>query len=432
MNNSEMLFSPQAEDAVLSLILNTPSKAFEANDLFVEMFSSAQSQLLFSTIQNLSGSSIEPSPKLIKAHLSARGELNIVGGDDYIDWLLTQKFNIKDFTEYSEIIINSFKARKMLELSTEIPELIKTSKGNANNVLSIIKDRVDDLSLTISRNGATHIGSFLPMAYENIKKRINNPGLSGLSTGYEQIDYLTGGMARGELWVVAARPSMGKTSLICNSLINSTGVGGHSSLFFSLEMSKQAVTDRLISLISGIELTKLRLGTINDKEIELLDEAFKVMKSNNLYLDTNFYNDPDYLVSTIRKFHSQSNISCVWLDYLQLTVERDTQAVHEIGKVTRSLKRLAKDLNISIGVVSQLNRQVEMRDDKRPVLSDLRQSGNIEEDADVVAFLYRDDYYHSDSTTKNMVEFIVRKNRNGPIGKIMLKFIPESTRMVGT
>jgi replicative DNA helicase len=429
MNNEEMLFSTQAEDAILSLILNSPSKSFEVTNLLTEMFSSVQAQTLYNTISGLSRSSIEPSSKLIKAHLKARGEISLVGGDEYIDWLLSKKYNLKDFKEYEKILINSFKARKLIELSTSIPDLVKGSRGDSDKVLSAIKNSLDDLSLTVSRDGATHINSFLPMAYENIKNRINNPGLSGLTTGFEDVDALTGGMSEGELWIVASRPSMGKTSWVINSLARTANGSGHGSLLFSLEMSKQAITDRLIVLSGGMNLTNLRLGTLNEKDIESLDSAFKEIKAYDLYLDTNFYNDPDYLINTIRKFKSQHDIKCVWIDYLQLVVERDNQATHELGRVTRALKRLAKDLNISIGVVSQLNRSLEMRDDKRPILSDLRQSGNIEEDADVVVFLYRDDYYFPDTTNKGIMEFIVKKNRNGPIGKTQLWFEAETTRI---
>jgi len=432
---SSKLFQPNTEEAILSILLNNPEMIYDENQLTIDMFSSAHNQILFKTMSHLSSSGIEPSPRIVKANLMASGNLETAGDNQYIDYLVDNKHNKNDFRELERIVINAYKAVKVTELAHQIEPLIKSAGGDIDSVISHIKENVDDLSFTGGENGTIKIGDYLSKAFDTIKGRVANPGLSGISTGFTNIDTFTGGMSKGELWVVASRPSLGKTSFICNSMMNTTGSHleePNRTLFFSLEMSYQSVVDRLLSIDSKVRLTDIKLGTLSDEDMEKIDDSMVKIKPIDLLIDTNFYSNPEYLVNKIKKYHRTRAINCVWIDYLQLLIDRDSNATNEIGKFSRSLKRLARDLDIPIGIVSQLNRLVEQRDDKRPILSDLRQSGNIEEDADVVAFLYRDDYYNPGTQHKNLVEFIVRKNRNGPTGKLFLQFDPNTTSMYNT
>jgi replicative DNA helicase len=372
-----------------------------------------------------------PSVDLIKASLKTSGKILNAGGEEYIDWIVGKNSNIENFKEFENIIINSYKTRKILELSSGIPSMVGQNSSNIDSVIATVKDKIDDLSLTHTRNGVTKLGDSLRLAYKVIQQRIKNPGLSGLDTGFLNVNSITGGHSRGDLWIVAARPSMGKTSYILNSMLKTSAPvnGSINSLIFSLEMPKQGIMDRLLSTASEINLTDIRFGSItNREELSKLTDTFATLKTYNIYIDADFHTDPLYLINTIKRYHKDNGIDIVYIDYIQLLVERDDKATHEIGRVSRAMKKIAKDLDIAVCLVSQLNRSLESREDKRPILSDLRQSGNLEEDADVVAFLYRDELYYKDSPSKGTSEFIVRKNRNGPIGTVHLKFEPAITK----
>ena len=425
------LFSLNAEEALLSILLANPDAIFEENNLVIEMFSSVPSQTLYAIIEELANTGLSPSLDLIKASLLSKGNYEAIGGDSYLDWLMSKDNNADNFYGYEELVVASYKARKMLELSSSIKGMIGNNISEINSVITSVQNRLDSISITTNKESASRLSESLRSAYETIKARIENPGLSGLDTGYKSINYITGGHSKGDLWVVAARPSIGKTALILNTLLKTSAPvdGGHKSLFFSLEMPKQTVIDRLLAIDSGNRLTDIRLGNLNIDSQKRINESLVKFKENNLFIDCNFHTSPSYIVDIIKKYYKQEKIDAVYIDYIQLAVERDAESVNSIGRMTRAMKKIAKDLDIAVGIVSQLNRACELRDNKRPILSDLRASGNIEEDADMVAFLYRDDYYYADSNKKGLMEFIVRKNRNGAIGTIMLKFNAETNKI---
>jgi len=428
---SDNLFTPHAENALLSIILNNPEIIFERSSLTTEMFSSSQNQLTYLTISNLANMGNTPSKELVKAQLASNNKLKLVGGDEYFDWIMSNETNTENFNSYEEIVVSSYKARKLLELSTNIKGMIDGDLTKIDSVISNVQDKLDSIIATNGGEGASRLSDSLKLAYDVLQSRLNNPGLSGLSTGYNNVDRITGGHSRGDVWTIAARPSVGKTAYILNSLLRTSApiTGGYKSLLFSFEMTKQVIIDRFLAMDSGLRLTDVRLGTLDKPSVDKIETSLVKFEDNNLFIDSNFYANPSYVVDTIKKLHKQEKLDAVYLDYLQLAIERDSEATHAIGRVTRSLKKLAKDLDVAVCIVSQLNRSCEMRDDKRPVLSDLRQSGNIEEDSDMVAFLYRDDYYYLDSEHKGKMEFIVRKNRNGPIGMVMLKWDADSNRI---
>jgi len=428
---SENLFTPQAENSILSIILNSPEMAFEHSSLTTEMFSSAQNQITYQSISDLSNMGNTPSRDLVRAHLASSGKLNLVGGDEYFDWIMSKDSSIENFALYEGMVIDGYKARKLIELSTSIKGMVDADTSRINDVISNVQNKLDSLATASSADGASKLSESLKLAYDVIQARLNNPGLSGLSTGYKSIDMITGGHSKGDLWTIASRPSMGKSALILNSLLRSSAPvkGGFRSLLFSFEMIKQVIVDRFLAMDTGLSVSDIRLGALDKAGVAKLETSLIKLNDNDLYVDSNFHANPSYIVDTIKKMHKQHNLDAVYLDYLQLATERDDDANHAIGRVTRSLKKIAKDLNIAVCIVSQLNRYCEMRDDKRPVLSDLRQSGSIEEDSDMVAFLYRDDYYYMDSKDIGFMEFIVRKNRNGPTGMIKLKWDAVSNRI---
>ena len=416
----EELFSQTPEVAVLSLILKKPELIHDVEDLKVEAFSSTPNQLIFSTMLDLSGQGLVPEFNLLSNTLASNGTLQLAGGEPYLKYLHEQNYNELNFSEFKRLITRAYKAKHLLNLVANIPERV-TSTGDVDGTISDMRNKLDSLSELSSGDTTIQVGDCLDEAWQTLSRRVDNPGLVGVPYGFKSIDNITGGQIGGDLIILGARPSMGKTSMVMSSIIQSAEIG-YRPLLFSLEMNKQRVVERLVSIISGVDLTKIGLGTLSKDEIEPVKSAFNKLRTLPIFIDTNFIIHPDYISSTVRRFKNQKGITNVWVDYLQLLAERDNNSTHELGKITRMSKLLAEQLEIPIGLVVQLNRGLEQRDDKRPVLSDIRQSGNIEEDADQVMFLYRDEVYYQDTKNKGIMEYIIRKNRSGPVGTIRLKF----------
>jgi replicative DNA helicase len=239
---------------------------------------------------------------------------------------------------------------------------------------------------------------------------------------------MTYGMCGGKLWIISGRPSMGKSSVAENFALNQV-TRGIPSLFFSLEMNKRDISERLVAIESGIDLTKIKLGLLNQKEMDELSSSVSKIHLHPLTIDDNFGANLNYILGVSRKYVKLYGIKTIYIDYIQLMTERNSEATNELGNISRSLKLLSKELDVCIVILSQLNRGLESREDKRPQLSDLRQSGNLEEDADVVVGIYRDELYDKNSKYKGIMEFIISKNRDGSSGIIPVKFNPSICRM---
>lgn len=424
----EELFSQTPEQAILSLIIKNPSLIHDTDDIKIDAFSTAPNQLIYSTMLDLTRQGLIPEYHLIANTLSSNGTLQLAGGEQYLKYISEQDYNIANFSEFKRLFIRAYKARHVLSLVANVPERI-VSTGDVDGTIHTIKEQLDSLSELSSGETTIQVGDYLDTAWDTLAKRVDSPGLVGVPYGFKDIDNITGGQIGGDLLVLGARPSMGKTSYALSSIVRSAKAG-YRPLIFSLEMNKQRIVERFISLLSGVDLSKIGLGTLSQEEIFAVKDSFKELRSLPIFIDTNFILSADYVSSTIRRFKNQKGITNVWVDYLQLLAERDSNATHELGRLTRMSKLLAEQLDIPIGLIVQLSRSVEQRDDKRPILSDIRQSGNIEEDADLVVFLYRDEYYNQDTKSKGVVEYIIRKNRSGPVGTIRLKFNPAQAELL--
>ena len=253
--------------------------------------------------------------------------------------------------------------------------------------------------------------------------------VTGVPTGFIDFDYMTAGLQPADLIIVAARPSMGKTALVLNM---AQYIGFHENrplAIFSLEMSKEQLVNRLFSLESRVDAQKLRTGNLQDSEWEQLIEGASVIGASNVIIDDTPGISVGELRSKCRKFKLEHpDLSVVMIDYLMTTSGKSESRTQEISEISRSLKALARELNCPVIALSQLSRAVEQRPDHRPMLSDLRESGGIEQDADVVMFIYRDDYYNKDSELKGISEIIIAKQRNGPVGTVQLAWLPEYTK----
>jgi len=417
-----------AESKVIGMVLKYPKYMQDFNRKVAhDVFSTEAHKLIWKVMVNLFNESLDPDFDLVVASLQSSDLLATAGGADYIDYLreLPSETDFRNKDEYISIITKAFKSREILKIGKYVQQL-ENNIDIVDTVADDIRSRIDFIDTRGNRESAAKISSFLYSAWERIKEKVDNPGIVGIPTGFGNVDSITGGFRGGNLWVIGGRPSHGKTAWILNSALR-TARKGHSVLIYSLEMNEQQLIERFASLISGIDHTKIMLGTMNPAEVNAVMEAFREMNTLPIIISAIYDLEAGEIVREIKRIHALNKVDVVWIDYVQLTAEREGDAVHTIGRISRACKLLAKELDIFIGLVSQLNRNVEMRDDKRPRKADLRQSGNLEEDADLVAFIYRDEIYNkNEDTNKGILEFIVDKHRNGPIGTLMMRFRKET------
>lgn len=413
--------SIEAEAKLLSIILNNAESAYELEGLKYFMFSSVPHQELFKEIEEAIQKGNPVDVGLLINSLEANGRIARVGGKKNIENIVSLVVNKETLPEYKNIVISSYKTRAVVSLASDLtPEKVNTA--NVDDAISMMRKSLDMLTEVRGGNQTVLIGDAIKDIYDEIVSRKDHEGLKGVTWGIQSLDDATGGKCPGELWVIGGRPGAGKSAFICNSILQDAK-NGVPSLMFQREMRLQEMGERFIALLTGIAITNIRLGVLNGVQIKQIYEACETIRNLPIYIDTSYRStDLYYIESTIKKYKNLHNIKVVYLDYVQILVERDDNQTHEIGRVSRLFKSLANELDLCCVLLSQLNRGVEQRDNKRPILSDLRQSGNLEEDADVVVGLYRDEYYNPATTMKKIMEFIILKYRNGPVGTIPLKF----------
>lgn len=411
-----------SEIAVLSILLKNPTLFDRVKDLDQNMMTSSPNKILFGEMLGLYRANILPESNLVLSSLSNKGTLSTAGGQSYIEYLLNQNFSDDNLGQFLDHVVQSYKARTLLIMSARIPDMV-SDVFNIDSAINQIEDQLKSIKIGVS-DKVLSLGGFADEVLDDIKHRIESPNKIANTTGFTNLDMATTGYAGGDLWIIAARPGMGKSATMCNSLLSGTP-----SLVFSLEMNKISLVHRLLSIKTGVPIFDIRLGDVSQKQLGLITESLNEIKTLPLYFDSTFSMTPSYVYSTIRKYKKLHDIQVVHLDYIQLLAERSNVAVHELGQISREMKSIANDLNMTIVVYAQLNRLVEGREDKRPMLSDIRQSGNLEEDADVVIFLYRDVKYNTKTKKPDQMEFIISKQRNGPTGTLYAKFDEVTNRI---
>ena len=428
---SENLFdsSIYAENNLLSILIKHPEKYFEISFLKPEMLSSVPNRDIFRAIIDYHRSDTTPTYDLLKSYpyyfSKDRGQID---PKEQIDYLWGMNADPNSFPAYENIVVNGFKARTLITITSDIYNKV-TSTPKIDELIAGFRNELDRLSENLGSESVVPMSSIVPKILDEIKYRAEHKGvIRGITTGYKQLDAFTSGVNRSNLWIICGRPGQGKTASVCNLIVNQARAG-YKPLVFSLEMSKQELGERLVAIESGVSLfVGIRSGILLEHEMERIIKSLDTIKEYPIYLDTKFTPSIDYIENTIRKYKRQYDVDIVYIDYIQILAERDSNSTHELGKFSRRLKLLAVELDIAIVIVSQLNRLVEIRDDKHPILSDLRQSGNLEEDADVVIGLYREKYYVKNSKSDE-IEHIIMKQRNGPTGTLMLIFNEETNRI---
>ena len=321
--------------------------------------------------------------------------------------------------------------RKLIKVNEEIANTCYLAKERTEDILEETEKKIFDLLQYRSTGDFVPIKQVVLNALDKIEKASKNKGtVTGIPTGFIDLDYKTSGFQPSDLILIAARPSMGKTAFVLNVAQNMAFKEGKTVAIFSLEMSKEQLVNRLFSLESKVDSQALRTENLTDEDWAKLIEGAAVVGKSNLIIDDTPGISIAELRSKCRKFKLEHNLGIIIIDYLQLMSggKRSESRQQEISEISRSLKAVARELNVPVVALSQLSRAVEQRPDHRPMLSDLRESGAIEQDADVVMFLYRDDYYNKDTDKKNIAEVIIAKQRNGPIGTVELVWLPNYTK----
>lgn len=417
MTETDQLYSHDAEVAVLSLLLKNSDLLYRPTTITPNMFSATPHQLIYKTITDMAEKGLVPDAMLLRETLKSSGTFEQAGGESYLKTLTDNEAKVSNYEEFESIVLSSYKRRSLISILNQTSSMAN-SPVDVDTTYEFLRNALDSTITGVSTDGVISLKDALTEAYTTITKRVENPGIRGYTSGYISLDRLTGGTNPGDVIIVAGRPSMGKTAFICNSILRT----GLPSLVFSKEMNTLSLIERLTSIKTGIDLQNIRLGALNQDNVNKIHSTYAELASAPIYIDSNFNSNLTYMLNTIRRYNSVYDVKTVYIDYIQLLAERNEGSTHELGRISRAMKLLANELDIAVYLVSQLNRSVEMRDDKKPILADLRQSGNLEEDADIVLMLYRDKVYNSNTESPNEMLVLVRKNRNGPVGFVPYKF----------
>ena len=429
----------ELERAILGgLMLET--ERYDAVSEIIEFtdFEGQDHQNIFQSMGELVSSNKPLDPLTVSDRLDSKNLLTRAGGKNYLIDLASTSPSAANLEAYAGMVRQKSISRRLMKINSEISELIVNPQGkDAAELLDEAETKIFSLNDEASRTSTNiqKLDELIPQSIERMNEIAKNgSSLLGASTGYKDIDSKLQGLQDGDLIIVAARPSMGKTALsmniVENFVLNKDILGG--VLVFSLEMPAESLTTRLLASNAKIDQQKVRSASMNQADLKKFMESSSKLKDLPLYIDDSSMLSPMELRARARRIARQepNGLSLIVVDYLQLMQLPASQEnrVNQISEISRSLKMLAKELNVPVIALSQLNRAVEQRPNKRPIMADLRDSGAIEQDADVILFIYRDEVYNEDSEEGNKAEIIIGKQRNGPIGKVNLTFLKEYTR----
>ncbi|MEE0420231.1 MAG: replicative DNA helicase [Lachnospiraceae bacterium] len=350
---------------------------------------------------------------------------------EFIKDLLNTTLTSANVRSYAQIVQEKSMLRKLIKVNEEIANTCYLAKERVEDIMEDTERKIFNLVQKRSTGDYVPIKDVVLNALDKIEIASKNKGsVTGIPTGFVDLDYKTSGMQPSDLVLVAARPSMGKTAFVLNMAQHMAFRNGVTAAIFSLEMSKEQLVNRLLSLESRVDSQSIRTGSLSDEDWTKLIEGAGIIGKSNLIIDDTPGISVAELRSKCRKYKLEHNLGIIIIDYLQLMTgnKKTDSRQQEISDISRSLKEIARELSVPVVALSQLSRAVEQRPDHRPMLSDLRESGAIEQDADVVMFIYRDDYYNKDSEKKGIAEIIIAKQRNGPIGTVELVWLPNYTK----
>lgn len=434
----------EAEQAVLGAMLIDKEAIAQATEvLSADDFYREAHRVIFSAMLELYNKNEAVDMVTVTEILKRDNKLEDIGGIAYITSLANVVLTAANVKYHAEIVAEKSVLRQLVRVSTEIAAMGYEANEDVGTLLDTAESRILEISNRKKKNDFTAINDILMDSVQSIESLLQNKGgLTGLPAGFADLDKLTSGLHPSDFIILAARPSMGKTALALNIVQNVAlrahkVIGGEprSVAFFSLEMSKEQLVNRMLCAEAGIDSQRLRVGEMHDEDWTHLWDACDTMSRAKIYIDDTAGITAMDMRSRARRLKAEHGLDLIVVDYLQLmqgSGKRNNSGdrQQEVSEISRSLKALARELDVPVLALSQLSRSVESRQVKRPMLSDLRESGSLEQDADIVAFLYREDYYNPETENKH-TELIIAKHRNGPVDTVNLFFQKQFTKFVG-
>jgi replicative DNA helicase len=427
--------SVEVEQSLLGGLMLEP-RAWDqiADAVNVEDFYRPDHRLVFGAIETLVERDQPPDAVTVSEHLERQGELDAAGGVAYLARLVEDTPSAANIQAYARIVREHSMLRRLIEIGGAIASSAHNTEGRTvGELVDLAEQKVFEIADRGQRRGAGFVPlkQILPHTIDRLDVLSHSEGdITGISTGFAEMDQMTAGLQRGELIVVAGRPSMGKTTLAMNIAENAAIGRQVPTAIFSMEMSAEQLSFRMIGSIGRVNQSRLRTGKLSDEDWSRVDSAVSMMSNAPIFIDDSPALTPTEVRARARRLKREHDLGLVVVDYLQLMQVAGTveNRATEISEISRSLKALAKELQLPVIALSQLNRSVEQRTDKKPVMSDLRESGAIEQDADLIVFIYREEIYDPETPRKGVADIIIGKQRNGPVGEFHLTFLGEFTK----
>ena len=424
----------EAEQAIIGSMLTDKDAVISAVEVLkAEDFYREDNKIIYEAILNLYSRSEPIDIITVKSELESMGKIDQVGGLEYLAELPEKVPTTANAMKYVKIVEEKSTLRQLIKTANEIIELGYSPTEDVEDIMEGAEKKIFDVMQQKNQKGYEPIKDVLVESFTKLEELYNRKQhITGVPTGFAELDYKTAGLHGSELILVAARPAMGKTAFALNLATNAALRGNAPVAIFSLEMSKDQLVNRILCSEAMVDSNKVRTGKLDEDDWVKLAGAIGPLSEAEIYID----DTPGISVMEIRtkcrKLKMEKNIGLVVIDYLQLVQgnKRTASREQEISEISRSLKILAKEINVPVIALSQLSRAVEQRPDHRPMLSDLRESGAIEQDADIVMFLYRDDYYNKESEKKDIAEVIIAKQRGGQTGTVELLWMGNYTKFV--
>ena len=418
--------SREAEEAVVGAVLINPEVYYDvAQFLQADDFYIHRHRWIWDAFASLHEQRIPIDLLTIGEELDRRGQLSEVGGPAYLTTLVNQVPTSLNAESYGHIVESHSIRRKMITAANSIASLAYNEDTTVDNVMDEAEKAVFGVSERRMRHDLQPIASVLSEYYDRIDELAKRgEDIYGVPTGFIDLDKMLSGLQPSDLLIIAGRPGQGKTGFLLSVAKNAALTHKKHVAIFSLEMSNEQVAQRLIAQETGIDSQRLRTGKLQENEWPLFAQAIEVLSDTHIFLDDTPALTPLQLRTKCRRLHLEHHLDLVIVDYLQLMggETRSENRVQEVSYISRNLKVLARELSVPVLAAAQLSRAVEQRADKKPVLSDLRESGSLEQDSDIVMFIYRPDQYEKDTVKQNVAEIIIAKHRNGPVGSVELVF----------
>ncbi len=424
--------SVEAEKSVLGAALLSKDAMFDVVEIVrAEDFYDENHKEIFKAMVELHRKNVPVDALTVSEELKKRNSLNMVGGRAYVASLSSAAPTVSNATEYAKIVAEKASVRRLIATADDIVAKGYEDNMDAPQFMDYAESGIFEISQARQKGQYTHIKDVLLENIEIIDKASQlDGGLTGVTTGFKYLDAMTSGLQKSDLIILAARPAMGKTAFALSVTLNAAVKGKASVMVFSMEMSKEQLGQRLLAMESKVSMQSLKTGKLERRDWDDINIALDILSKANIHIDDTAGVSLMEMKSKCRRLKAEEGLDLVVIDYLQLMNPegKSDSRTQEISVISRNLKLLAKELNVPVLVLSQLSRAPEQRTDHRPMLSDLRESGSIEQDADIVIFLYRDEYYNEDSDAHGECEVIVAKQRSGPTGTVDVTWLGKYTR----